>query len=286
MLADSELFGLLKTSAADCARLAAAVTESAESQAPIAALKHAATDAGLAFEEDQFERALLRYAATETESGIADLPVHVSVKKLLRDEFRFYSAPARGASIELGSFLFVTGCKIISLRRFPAGPMDWEMSGFSRSWLLQVDKMQLPRVAWFLAMRTGGFRPMFFMHVARSPKRRALLIEKEVLRSYYRMARSLELQASIKGILASAWFHDPAAVSDNPHLAALSRPYLEGGGMIVLGHRAPADSGFLDHNAGRKDQFESGSLAYRLGLALWPRDAAIDWARRHPELDG
>jgi hypothetical protein len=164
--------------------------------------------------------------------------------------------------------------------------MDWEISGFPRAWLLAVRKLDLPPLAWFLAARVGGFRPMFFMHVARRPKNRGLLIEKEVLRAYHRMARALELQPSIKGILASAWFHDPAAVSDNPHLEWLNRPYREEGGIIVTAGLAPADAGFLERNTDRKQQFEDGRLHYHIAVALWPRGAAIDWARRHPELAG
>jgi hypothetical protein len=106
-----------------------------------------------------------------------------------------------------------------------------------------------------------------------------------VLRAYYRMARSLEHQPSIKGIMASAWFHDPAAVSENPHLAWLNRPYLDEGGMVILAGPAPADAGFLEHNAARQEKYSSGSLQYRIAVAMWPRRAAIDWARRHPELD-
>lgn len=285
MLAKPEVSEFLKSSAAPCARLVAEVTETPESQAAVKALREQARAAGIEVEADAFERALLRSAAAEFEPRIASLPIHESVRKLLRDEYRFYTGPGRGTLVETGSYLFVTACKTISLRRFPAGPMDWEVSGFPRSWLLTVRKPDLPRLAWYLAVRSGGFRPMFFMHIARRPKNRGLLIEKEVLKAYYRMARSLELQPSIRAILASAWFHDPEAVAENPHLAWLNRPYRAEGGIIVTAGPAPVDAGFLEHNIGRKEQFESGHLHYRIGIALWPRDAAIDWARRHPELE-
>jgi hypothetical protein len=286
MLAKPEVSEFLTRSAAPCARLVSEVTENPESQAAVTALKDEARRAGIDVEGDAFERALLRSAAAEFEPRIAGLPIHESVRKLLADEYRFYTSPSRGTSLATGGYLFVTACKTISLRRFPAGPMDWEVSGFPRSWLFKVSKLDLPRLAWFLAARTGGFRPMFFMHVARRPKNRGLLLEKEVLKAYYRMARSLELQPSIKAILASAWFHDPAAVAENPHLEWLNRPYLEEGGIVVTSGPAPADAGFMEHNAGRKQQFESGRLQYQLAVALWPRSAAIDWARRHPELEG
>jgi hypothetical protein len=285
MLAKPEVFEFLARSAAPCARLVSEVTENPESHLAVTSLKERARHAGIDVEGDALERALLQAAAADFEPRITSLPIHESVRKLLIDEYRFYTGPSRGTSLETGSYLFVTACKTISLRRFPAGPMDWEVSGFPRSWLLKVSKLDLPRVAWFLAARTGGFRPMFFMHVARRPKNRGLLLEKEVLKAYYRAARSLELQPPIKAILASSWLHDPAAVAENPHLELLSRPYLQEGGIIVNTGPAPADAGFLEHNADRKEQFESGRLQYQLAAALWPRRAAIDWAHRHPELE-
>jgi hypothetical protein len=285
MLSESEVFKVLGASPADCAEVVAAVAENPKSHAPARALKEKARRARIELEVGAFERALLRYAALETSSRIDGLPVHESVKALMRNEFAYYAKPAGGDPLEIGSYQFVTGCKVISLRRFAAGPMDWEISGFPRSWLFQVGLSDLPRVLWFLSMRMGGFKPMFFMHVARRPKNRGLLLEKEVLRSYYRMARSLELQESIKGIMADAWFHDPAAVAANPHLACLNRPYLEEGGLIVTRGPAQATAGFLEHNIQRKDEFESGRLRYRIGVALWPRKAAIDWARRRPDLE-
>lgn len=286
MLAKPEASEFLKSSAVPCARLVADVTETPESQARVKALKEQARAAGIEVEADAFERALLRSAAAEFEPRIASLPIYESVRKLLRDEYRFYTGPGRGTLLETGSYLFVTACKTISLRRFPAGPMDWEISGFPRSWFLKVGRSDLPRLAWFLTARVGGFRPAFFMHVARRPKNRGLLLEKEVLRGYYRMARSLELQPAMKAILASSWFHDPAAVSENPHLEWLNRLYRDEGGLIVTAGPAPADAGFMEHNADRKERFENGRLGYRMGVAIWPRRAAIDWACRHPELEG
>ena len=283
MLTDSAVFDRLGKSPAECARMVAEITEIADTHAPARVWKQEWRWAGGA-EGDAFERALLRCAAAETAPQIENLPVYDTVKALLRDEFRFYTQPAAGSSFETGGYLFVTGCKVISLRRFPAGPMDWEISGFPRSWLLKMPKSDLPRVVWFLCSRVGGFAPLFFMHVARRPKNRGLLVEKEVLRSYYRMTRSLELQPSIKGILASAWFHDPAVVAANPHLAWLNRPYLEEGGLIATTGPAAADAGFSEHNTDRERRHASGQLQYRIGVAIWPRAAALGWARQHPEL--
>jgi hypothetical protein len=274
-----------RLSAADCAALVNGVTYDPASLTPLMALKGELARSGGKFNGDELERALLRHAASVTEAGIGGLPVHESVRSRLREEFRFYTQPPAIEDFEAGGYLFATGCQTISLRRFPAGPMDWEIDGIPRSLLLQIPKRDLPRVALFIALKLRGFYPLFLMHVARRPKNRSLLIKKEVLRAYFRMARSLELQPSIKGIMACAWFHGPEARAGEPHLACLSKPYLEWGGLIVSAGPAGADAGFLEHNAARKEQLEAGKLSYRLGLALWPRRQAIAWARAHPELE-
>ena len=282
----NDVFERLGYSPAQCAELLQDVRESPETLVPIQRLKEQVHRAGHRLQNDSFERALLAYAAHETFLRIDNLPVYEPVKSLIREEIQFYTSLANDAKnpMKIGSYLFGLACKIVSLRRFPSGPMDWEVSGFPRSWLVRLRKRELPRVLRFLFLDMGGLAPMFFMHVARKPKNRSLIIEREVLRSYYRMARSLELQPTIKGILASAWFHDPAAVARYPHLSWLSRPYLESGGLIAVAGLAPADSGFAEHSLERQEQFARGEVQFRMGIAMWPRRNALEWARGHPEL--
>lgn len=268
-----------------CALLAASVIYNPKTLEPVRALREEMRQAGFSLPGDGFERMLLQQAAAFNEPRIESLPVHNSVRVRLREEFRFYTQPGGKERFDIGGYLFTAGCYVVSLRRFPAGPMDWEVSGVSRSFLPRIPLKDLPRVGLFIARRLGGLSPLFLMHVARRPKNRSLLIEKEAMRAYYRMARSLEMQPSVRGIMADAWFHDPVAVVDNPHLACLSRPYLEAGGLITTAGLAGSDSGFLEHNSARKEQMEAGKLTYRRGLALWPRRQAIEWAERHPELE-
>ena len=126
MLAKPDVSEFLNNSGAPCARLVAEVIETPESQAIVADWKEKTRAAGIELEGDAFERGLLRQAAADFEPRIGSLPIPESVKKLLGEEFSLYTKSARGASIEVGSYPFVTACKTISLRRFPAGPMDWD----------------------------------------------------------------------------------------------------------------------------------------------------------------
>ena len=238
---------------------------------------------GLSADDDSLERRMLLLGVEQAVPKIADLPVHPQVKKSLESEIRGLSTAT--GPLTVGSQSFTRAAKLATLRRFPAGPMEWEMSGVPRSWLLRVRGSDLVRLPIFLATRLRGFRPCFFMHVAPRPRSLALAIEQEVMRSYYRMARSLALQPGRLGIVAMAWFYDPKAVADNPHLEPLSRPFLNSGGAIFLLGEAGPESGVLDGSEKRRWLYEQGRLHYRYGLAIWPRAAALGWADAHPEYD-
>jgi hypothetical protein len=243
---------------------------------PIAKLQKAAGLNG-----DDLERLLLWCAARQALSQVPSLPVEDKVRVQLDQDLR--QIHAINGSVATGSYEFKRAAKIATLRRFVAGPMEWEISGIPRSFVLSAAFPQNLRLLAFVTMRLGGWAPCFFMHVAPSPRNRALSVPKQVLRAYYLMARSLQLQPSMRALVAHAWFHDPAAVRDHPQLQVLSQPYTEHGGLIVTLDPAPPSSGVLTGNNQRKADYISGRIVYRYGLAIWPRDAAIRWAEAHPE---
>ncbi len=240
----------------------------------------AALKKGASLEGDQIERILLWHAAQRALAQTPSLSITSSVRTRLEQDLPQLHA----ISSSFDTYAFDRAAKIATLRRFPAGPMEWEISGIPRSYFLRADFPANARLAAFVLRRLRGLGPCFFMHVAPSPRNRALSIPKEVLRSYFRMVRSLELQPEIRGLLARAWFHDPKAVRDNPHLEVLSRPYLEAGGLITVLEPAPLSSGVFVGNAQRSADYAVGKVHYRYGFAILPRDAAIAWANQHPEL--
>ena len=243
----------------------------------IAALKK---EAGL--EGDEVERLLLWYAARQALPRVPCLPVDKSVRGRLDQDLR--QLHAMNVSMAAGSYHFDRAAKMATLRRFPAGSMEWELSGIPRSYFLEAAFPANLRFLAFVIFRVRGLKPCFFMHLAPAPRNRALSIPKEVLRAYYRMVRSMQLQPEVCALLAHAWFHDPAAVRDYPHLEVLNRPYVNHGGLITVLGPAPPSSGVLEGNAQRREDYMAGRIQYRDGFAIWPRDAAIRWADDHPEL--
>jgi hypothetical protein len=243
----------------------------------IAALKK-----GAGLEGDEVERLLLWYAARQALPHVPFLPVDKSVRGRLDRDLR--QLHAMNVSMAAGSYHFDRAAKMATLRRFPAGPMEWELSGIPRSFFLKAAFPANLRFLAFVILRVRGRRPCFFMHVAPAPRNRALSVPKEVSRAYYGMVRSMQLQPEVRALLAHAWFHDPAAVRDYPHLEVLNRPYVNHGGLITLLGLAPPSSGVLEGNAQRRADYMAGRIQYRYGFAIWPRDAAIRWADDHPEL--
>ncbi len=271
---------------AGCVRVAHAILSGSQTQSELAEWKQRLLQSGIDLRNDGVERVVILYAARDSVPRVENLPVHAAVKSLLHKEFRSFEKPSK-LPLLAGTDSFTTAIYIATLRRFPAGPMDWVISGFPRSWLGRIPRRDIPRTLWYTLFHFGGFRPAFYVHLAYPPRNRSLVIEKEVRRAYYRMARSLALQPEMKGILCSAWFHDPAALRETPHLAALNEPYLQHGGRILTSIGvADESSGFLKFNPERRKLYEQGKLRIKLTLAMWPREAAIRWAEQHPELDG
>jgi len=253
------------------------VRDDEASTGAVAALKKKAGSQG-----DDVERLLIWYATQQALPRVASLPVERSVRDRLERDLR--ELHVTNVSIAAGSYHFNRAAKMATLRRFPAGPLEWELSGIPRSYFLQAAFPANLQFLAFVTFRLGGRGPCFFMHVAPAPRQRALSVPGQVLGAYYRMARSLELQPTVRALVAHAWFHDPVAVRDYPHLEVLSEPYLNQGGMIVTLGPAPPSSGVLQGSAQRRADYLAGKVQYKYGFAMWPRDAAIRWANAHPEL--
>lgn len=285
-----EILGLGK-SASQCAALIASVTESPKTYAPILDLKKRLRASGVECESDSLERVLLGYAAQESEGKIDSLPVPQSVRDLIRKQHRFLTqasglaAPSLAVDAEEND-PFIAASKMCTLRRFPAGPMDWVVSGLPRSWLLKMPPQDIPRVLKFVFQEFGGIKPAFYVHIAHPPRNRSLIIQKEVRKAYFRMAQALILQPGIKGIMCATWLHDPVAMEMYPHLGPLNEPYLNLGGKLVtnLG-AAPPESGFTKYNSSRRDLYERGKVTFKSVLAMWPRKAAIEWAQQNSTLE-
>jgi hypothetical protein len=130
----------------------------------------------------------------------------------------------------------------------------------------------------------GGFAPALFPHVGAHPKKSRLLVEKEVDKSFYRMAQSIELQPEMKGLVASSWLHSPDTHRVSPHLAWLNKTFQNNGAFICVMGAASVDSGVFHRSPERRKLYDAGQFKPTTGLILWPRRNMLEWAAEHPEL--
>jgi len=230
------------------------------------------------------QRTLLLQTALFNLDRLKTIPVDPSVISMLCNEFQFFARPSTREMhlFQWESYSFLALAKIALLERFPAGQFHWEISGLPRSWLFRVPPAMLPRVWYFIATQLQGFAPCFFPHVA-TRRTLPLLLEKECDRSWYRIARSVERQPDIKGLVASSWLHSTDTFKVSPHLSFMNKPFLESGAIVTTVGEAK-EKGYLTGSAVRRKLYENGEFRPTQGLIIWSREQMIRWARSHPEL--
>jgi hypothetical protein len=266
-----------------CFDLLSVVTEQPASLQPLRALQ---ARLGGQPPPRAFERVLLLRAWLTSLDSVNSLPLADAVKRLICEEARFVAAPPATAlpRFDLDLNVFVAFSKLATLRRFPAGQLHWETSGFPRSWIFKVRPRALPKLAYYLGVRMRGFAPAIFIHLNANRKDRGALFERESNRSYFRMAQSAALQPAIKGLVASSWLHSPDTMAVSPHLTTLNRVFLENGALVTTMGAADPDSGVFARSPERRRLFDEGRFKPTTGLVVWPRVQMLRWATAHPEL--
>lgn len=232
------------------------------------------------------ERYLLLVTIARYSDRLAQAFMSDSVLRCLAEELRFVATPfgPDAARLLAPSDGFTAMAKVVTLRRFPAGQLHFELSGIPLSWLLRLGPRRLTKVLVFLASHGRGRRPFFFHHIAWRRKNRLFLSQLEQNRSYFRIAQSLALHPEVKGILTESWLHSPETFRISPHLAWLNRPFLDHGGLVVEIGAASETSGVFTGSRERKRLYDEGKFRPTTAMAVWPRAAVLDWAMSHPEL--
>jgi hypothetical protein len=267
-------------------RLVRSVTHVASTQEPLKAALAKLASAGETSTDAAVERRLLLRTAIDALSSLEAEPVSLSVKALFCEEVQSWTrlADAEKPTFGVGTSRFVDTCMLASLRRFPAGQFDWVRGGVPLSYLLSVKLRSLPKALYVTAVRLGGRSPVFFSHFGYRRLGQSLS-ETEANRSYYRMARSMELQPDIRGLAASSWFRSPDTHRVSPHLGWVNTVVLENGGFVAVRGPADPDCGVFVRSQTRLRLYEAGKFTPTLGLVIWPRRAMLAWAAAHPELE-
>jgi len=268
----------------DAMTLVAGVRPVGGSVTRLRVLRRELEEEGLDVRDGAFERFLVLTAALASVDRVAQLPIDERVKELFYRKFTLYATSAPQELFDLDRASFVAMANVAALARFPAGQLDWVVSGIPRSWLFRVRPAALPRLLKLIAVDLGGFGPMFFSHLDATRPNAGVLLERESLRSYHRMARSMARQPAIKGFVTASWFHAPETFAVSPHLAWTNTVFhAHGGHVLPLGRANPA-AGVLHRSPERQRAYDNGTFRPMEALVIWPRRSMLAWAADRQDL--
>ena len=208
----------LGTTRAEWVAVVRSTNDSRESHREFLSGKEQLRAAGIWFEGDELERLLLTYAVQGiTPAGGIIARAWTSENTHAKRDAGVHEPWLRDPTVVRDQ----RDCDGLQ-NRDPAqicvwSAVDWVISGIPRSWIPRIPLHKMPQALLYIAKQFRGLKPAFYIHVAPAPRNRSLVIPKEVRKAYYRMARSLELQPQMKGILCASWFHDPVMLRETPH---------------------------------------------------------------------
>lgn len=282
LIAVAEALAAAAISVEACVAESARITDVARTRRGLEAIRDAVADRLAPLPPGSFERFVLGHTVLSARQRVDAAPVDPAVKRL------GWSGLSRFAddriTLDVSQSRFAALCMIATARRFAAGQFDWEPSGLPLSWLPRIRPASALMRALSTSLRRHAFKPAFFIHLPVTYPVRALL-EREALKSYYRMAQSMALQPEMRGLIASSWLHSPDTFAVSPHLAWLNKVFADNGAVIATMGRADHDCGALDQSVERRRAFDEGRFTPTLGLIIWPRREMLAWAEAHPELD-
>jgi hypothetical protein len=234
-----------------------------------------------------FERWMLLRAAQAAFPRLATWRVTDDLKACWADEALFFAQPPK---LWLPVFIathvrFREMARVATLQRYPAGQFHWEVSGLPRSWMYQAPVRDWWRVSKSIMIEMRGTRPVAEVHVNDRRKNRLTLSESEALRSYYRLARSLELQPELHGLITCSWLYCPATAILVPRIAWLREFFLSQSAVLFPIGPAPADSGFMVGSEERRRLYEEGSYRPTMTCVIWPRRQILAWAKTYSDPD-
>lgn len=169
-------------------------------------------------------------------------------------------------------------CRIVTLRRFHAGQLSFDIMSMPRTWLLKVHPVVLPQVIRELVVRMGGIGPIAMPHLNYWRRNPLLMTQNENERALWRIAKSIELQPNVKGFIGASWFYCASVGEISPHLAWVRDFFQDQGAFLVDMERAPVRSGFMIGSEKRRRAYGEGKFRPRQTLVLWPRHEMLRWA--------
>jgi hypothetical protein len=215
------------------------------------------------------------------------LPVDESVHRQFLGACRdLVSAPRRldnRLSQECDAFAELA--QIVTLRRFHAGQLSFDVMKIPRAWLLKVHPLDLPGLVREIISAFGGLGPVVIPHVCYWRANPLFVLRKEQERALWRIAKSMERDVRIRGFVSSSWLYSTAVGEVSPHLAWLRNFFVDHGAYVVDAGPPLQEAGFLVGSASRREFYSQGTFQPRETLVLWRRSDIIAWASARAEFE-
>ena len=203
-----------------------------------------------------------------------------SARAMFAQEFRAIDADmARKAA---GKYLLSNGefrkdLAICRQRLIPCGVVTVDVdAGIPRSWLLRGSTASGVRLANFVFLKLGGFRPLYEMHL----HARALLEFTPAgwEACYRRIGELMQTDPAIRGVFGTSWWYDPKAAEVTPRLSFLrDTPLAHGARFFFLGSDEGTTRDALANAPDRRRQYEAGTYKPTRYLMIWRRDDLLRW---------
>jgi hypothetical protein len=190
-----------------------------------------------------------------------------------------------GSNLDLHSDAFDELARIVTLRRYHAGQSSFDIMAMPRTWLLRIHPLALPGVLSEIATGLRGLGPIVMPHLNYWRANPMMLLPGENDRAMWRIARSIERQPAILGLVASSWLYSTDVGDASPHLAWVRAFYEENGAYLVDMELAPERMGFLIGSEARRRLHAAGSFRPRNTLVIWRRDDMLTWADRYVDAE-
>jgi hypothetical protein len=274
----------LPRDAEGCFNLLSGITCDQKSLLTLRRLKAEATRLGLQT-ANALERFVVLKAYLAALPCLPSLPVDHSVHRQFCSTCRQVASLVDGsdARFSLESDAFAELAQIVTLRRYHAGQLSFDITKMARAWLLKVHPIELPGLIREISAGIGGFGPVVVPHINYWRKNPLFIFKGEQEQALWRIAKSIERDDRVKGMIASSWLYSVAVGESFPHLAWVREFFIEQNAYVVDAGPALVDAGFLIGSKKRRQLYTSGNFHPRETIVLWRRAHILEWAAKHPQ---
>jgi hypothetical protein len=214
---------------------------------------------------------------------LPSLPIDEDVNRQFIATCRQVASPflTRESRLEQDSAAFTELAQIVTLRRYHAGELSFDIMKMPRAWLLKAHPIELPGLVREIVYGMGGFGPVVIPHVNYWRRDPIIISSREHKRALLRIGKCIERDRRIKGLVSSSWLYCDTVGKHFPHMGWLRDFFVDHNAYVVDLGPALVDSGFLIGNEKRRRLYAEGEFHPRETLILWRRAEIMAWMRSY-----